>query len=81
MKPFRILIRTIKESIISVFRNLSLSLASISCITITLILVSLSMILSLNVNNFTKNIEEDLTIVVFVERKTEEDRMKNMKII
>ena len=68
MKGFRILIRSISESFKSVGRNLSLSIASISCISITLILVAVSIILSYNVNSFTRDIEEDVTIVVFVER-------------
>ena len=79
MKPFRILINTFKESLKSVGRNISLSLASISCITITLILVSISMILSVNVNNFTKNIEEDLTIVVFVNRNATEEQTTELQ--
>lgn len=79
MRHFRILLNTFKESFKSVFRNLSLSLASISCITITLILVAISMILSLNVNNFTKNIEEDLTIVVFVERNATDEQVAELQ--
>ena len=67
MKAFRILARSIRDSFKSVFRNFSLSLASISCITITLIVVSVSMVLSLNVNNFTKIIEKDVTIVAFLD--------------
>lgn len=67
MKAFRILNRNIRDSFKSVFRNFSLSLASISCITITLIVVAVSIVLSLNVNNFTKIIEKDVTIVVFLD--------------
>ena len=67
MKAFRILGRNIRDSFKSVFRNFSLSLASISCITITLIVVAISMLLSLNVNNFTKIVEEDVTIVAFLD--------------
>lgn len=67
MKTFRILNRSIRDSFKSVFRNFSLSLASISCITITLIVVAVSIVLSLNVNNFTKIIEKDVTIVVFLD--------------
>lgn len=69
MKGFRILIRSISESFKSVGRNLSLSIASISCISITLILVAVSIILSYNVNGFTRDIEEDVTVVVFIDRK------------
>lgn len=66
MKPFRMLGRSIRDSFKSVIRNFSLSLASISCITITLIIVAIAVIASFNVNNFTKEIEKDLTIVVFL---------------
>jgi len=85
VKAFRILGKNISESFKGVFRNFSLSLASISCITITLILVGFSIILSYNVNNFTSEIEGDLTIVVFLDRKTDtvetesiETRIKTM---
>ena len=79
MKPIRILKTTLAESLKGAFRNFSLSLASISCIAITLILVGFSMILSYNVNNFTSEIEEDLTIVVFLDRKITEDEIKTVK--
>lgn len=66
MRLFRILGRNIRDAFKSVFRNFSLSLASISCITITLLVVSISIILSYNVNNFTKLVEKDVTIVTFL---------------
>lgn len=78
MKAFRILFKNIDESFKGVFRNFSLSLASISCITITLILVGFSIVLSMNVNNFTKEIERDMTIVVFVDRKATEEEVKDI---
>ena len=79
MKAFRILGKNISESFKSVFRNFSLSLASISCIFITLVLVGFSIILSYNVNNFTENIEKDLTIVVFLERKIDEAEIETLQ--
>lgn len=78
MNPFRILIRNIKDGVKSVFRNFSLSLASISCITITLILVGVSIILSANVNNFTKEIEKDVTIVVFLDKKISDEKINQI---
>ena len=78
MKPIRIFFRSIESALKSVFRNLSLSIASISCIVITLIIVSFSIILSSNVNKFTKDIENDLTIVTFVKQDTEEDKIKEL---
>ena len=79
MKAFRILRSTLAESFKGVFRNFSLSLASISCITITLILVGCSILLSYNVNNFTSEIEKDMTIVVFLERKVTEEQIEETK--
>ena len=74
MKPFRMLGRCIRDAFKSVIRHFSLSLASISCITITLIIVAIAVIASFNVQNFTKEIERDMTIVVFLENdSTEED--------
>ena len=73
MKAFRILGRNIRDSFKSVFRNFSLSLASISCITITLIVVAVAIILSVNVTNFTKIVERDVTIVAFLDVDITED--------
>ena len=67
MKLLRMLGRSIRDAFKSVFRNFSLSLASISCIAITLIIVAVSIVVSFNVENFTQEIERDLTIVVFVD--------------
>lgn len=75
MKAFRILGRNIRDSFKSIFRNFSLSLASISCITITLIVVAVSIVISLNVSNFTKIVEKDVTIVAFLDLDiTEEEK-------
>lgn len=88
MKVFRILGKNIGDAFKSIFRNFNLSIASISCITITLVLVGLSIIVSYNVNNFTSEIEKDLTVVVFLDRnitKSEidevEDFLKDIKNI
>lgn len=79
MKMFRMLGRGIRDAFKSVFRNFSLSLASISCITITLVIVAVSIIASFNVENFTKVIESDLTIVMFMENDTTEEEIETMK--
>ena len=74
MKIFRMLGRSIRDAFKSVIRNFSLSLASISCITITLIIVAIAIMASFNVQNFTKEIEKDLTIIIFLNNDvTEED--------
>ena len=79
MKIFRMLGRSIRDAFKSVFRNFSLSLASISCITITLIIVAASVIASFNVENFTKKIESDLTIVAFMDNDATADDIEKMK--
>ncbi len=73
MKAFRILFRSINDGLRSVFRNFSLSIASILCTTITLILVSIAILISVNVNSFTKDLEKDLTIIVFMDRDATSD--------
>lgn len=79
MKLFRMLGRSIRDAFKSVIRNFSLSLASISCITITLVIVAIAIIASFNVNNFTSEIEKDLTIVVFLDNDVTEAQIKDVK--
>lgn len=78
MKAFRIFNRSLRDAFKSVFRNFSLSIASITCIAITLILVAVSLVLSSNVNQFTKDIENELSIVVYL--KDDVDAVKRIKI-
>ena len=79
MKTLRMLGRSIKDAFKSVFRNFSLSLASISCIAITLIIVAVSVLAYFNIQNFTTEIEKDLTIVVFVDSDATDDDVKKYK--
>ncbi len=79
MKTLRMLGRSIKDAFKSVFRNFSLSLASISCIAITLIIVAVSVLAYFNIQNFTTEIEKDLTIVVFVDSDATDDDVKNIR--
>ena len=79
MKLFRMLARSVRDAIKSVIRNFSLSLASISCITITLIIVAVAIMASYNVQNFTKAIEKDMTIVVFLDTEVNEDEIKDVE--
>ena len=79
MKFFRMLKRSIRDAFKSVFRNFSLSLASISCITITLIIVAASIVITFNVQNFTKELEKDLTIVIFLNNDTTEEQVTALK--
>lgn len=76
MKIFRIIGRSISGAAKSIARNFSLSMASITCTVITLILVSLGLLVSYNVNNITKDIEKELTIVVFMQKDITEEELK-----
>lgn len=77
MRLIRILIRNFRDALRSVLRNFSLSIASITCITITLVLVALSIVISANIDHFTKNLEDTLTVVVYLnEDVTEEQKDK-----
>lgn len=77
MRLIRILIRNFRDALRSVLRNFSLSIASITCITITLVLVALSIVISANIDRFTKNLEDTLTVVVYLnEDVTEEEKDK-----
>ena len=74
MRIFRIIGRSIQNAGKSILRNFSLSMASITCSIITLILVSIGMLLSYNINNITKNIENELTIVIFMDKNKEPNK-------
>lgn len=82
MKNVRILGRNFRDGFKNVFRNFSLSFASISCITITLLVVAVALIGSLNVENFTKLISDDFTIVAFVKNdaSTEDEEKIEAKL-
>ena len=67
--------RDIRDAIKSVFRNFSLSMASISCISITLILVGLAILSSYNVDHFTKLIEQDFSVFVYLDKDITEEEI------
>ena len=73
MKFFRSIVRYFRDARKSIVRNFSLSLASISCIAITLIVVALSIVLSYNVEEMTKHVSSNISIVLFLEGKTTTD--------
>lgn len=79
MRIFRIIGRSIQNAGKSILRNFSLSMASITCSIITLILVSIGMLLSYNINNITKNIENELTIVIFMDKNITTEELNKTK--
>lgn len=79
MKGLRIIGRSFRNAFKSIFRNFSLSLASILCTTITLILVSVAIICAANVENMTKMIEDELSIVAYLNKDVSEEAILNIK--
>lgn len=79
MRAIRVLGRNINNAFKSVFRNLSLSIASIICTTITLIIVSVAVLITVNINSFTKDLENEITIVVFLDRGINEEQIESVK--
>ena len=79
MRAFRIFFRSIRDALKSVVRNFSLSFASIMCTTITLILVAVAVVAAANVNNATRLIEDELTIVTYLKKDVTEEQIENIK--
>ncbi len=79
MRAFRIFLRSIRDAFKSVIRNFSLSFASIMCTTITLILVAIAIVCACNIQNATKLIEDELTIVVYLKREVTDEQIENIK--
>ncbi len=79
MKPFRIIGRSIRDAFKSVFRNFSLSMASILCATITLLVVSISLLIAVNINEATQSLENELSIVVYLEKSATEEDINYLK--
>ena len=79
MRACRIFFRSIRDAFKSVVRNFSLSFASIMCTTITLILVAVAIVVAANVQNATKLIEDELTIVTYLQKDVTEEQVENIK--
>ena len=79
MRAVRIFVRSIRDAFKSVLRNFSLSFASIMCTTITLILVSVALICAANIENATKSIEDELSIVVYLDGEVTEEQINNIR--
>ena len=79
MKIVRIILRNFRDGLKNVFRNFSLSFASVSCITITLLVVAIALVGSLNVENFTKLISDDFTVVAFIKNDATEEEEETIK--
>ena len=79
MRACRIFLRSIRDAFKSVVRNFSLSFASIMCTTITLILVAVAIVCACNIDNATKIIEDELTIVIYLKKDITDEQIQNVK--
>jgi len=79
MRALRIVGRSIASSCRSIFRNFSLSMASITCTLITLVLVSIGILLTHNINSISRNMQDEVTIVVFMTRDIDEEGLKEVE--
>ncbi len=79
MRACRIFLRSIRDAFKSVVRNFSLSFASIMCTTITLILVAVAIVCACNIDNATKVIEDELTIVIYLKKDVTDEQIQNVK--
>lgn len=76
MKFFRVIGRSLRDSLKSVGRNISLSLASITCVMITLIIVGVALVITYNVEGATNELKKDLSIFAFVSKDADEFDIK-----
>lgn len=80
MKAVRIFVRSVRDALKSSIRNFSLSFASIMCTTVTLILVAVAIVCAANVEKATKSIEDEMSIVVYLNQNVTEEQIKNVEI-
>lgn len=79
MKAIRIFTRNVKNGLKSITRNFSLSAASVICTTITLTILAIAMIFSSNINSFTKELENSLSIIVYVDKNATQEEIDVIK--
>ncbi|MHC9532320.1 permease-like cell division protein FtsX [Dellaglioa sp. BT-FLS60] len=71
--------RHLSESVKSLRRNGWMSVAAISAVTVTLILVGVLLSILMNVNKLASDVENDVQVRVFVERKTTKNEQAALK--
>ncbi len=79
MKLIRIFFRNVANAFKSIVRNFSLSSASLICTTITLLVVAIAIIVAGNINNFTRNLSNSLTMIVFVDSGATAEEIAQVK--
>ena len=78
MKP-----RTVKRHIIDSFKSLKrngwMSLAAVSAVTVTLLLVGTFIAMLMNVNKLATDIENDVSVRVYIDLAANEDQQKELQ--
>lgn len=72
---FRTFTRHVREGTKNIFRNGWMTIASIGAVTTTLILVGVFLAIVFNLNEFAKNIEDDVEIKVLVDLMTDDENV------
>src|SRR5690625_3196518 len=72
---FRTFTRHIREGTKNIFRNGWMTVASIGAVTTTLILVGVFLAIVFNLNEFAKNIEDDVEIKILVDLTTSDEEI------
>ena len=73
------ILRFIKEGFLGVFRHFALAFSSMSSMTVTLLLMSVFLLLSQNINQITKQIEENVSIYVQIEDETDTETITKLQ--
>lgn len=73
------IIRHIKDGFLGVFRHFALSFSSISSMTVMLLLMSVFILLSQNINQITKQIEENVALYVQIEHETDQGEIDKLE--
>ncbi|MDF2608450.1 MAG: ftsX [Bacillales bacterium] len=74
----RTIARHLKEGLKNVGRNGWMTFASVSAVTVTLLLLGVFLVVMLNINNFGKNLEEDVEIKVYVDLTATDEQLREL---
>lgn len=73
--------RHIKESFKSIIRNGWMTFAAVSAVAITLLLVGSLIALLMNVNKLASDVEEDVSVRVYIATGSEKKKEMHLKVI
>lgn len=79
MKLIRMIMHSIRDAKNSLFRNWTLTIASIFSITTTLFIVAFAILNSMNISHIATSIKNDVSIIVFLDRTTNDAEVANIE--